>query len=387
MHKTKIILLFLMLTNVLALCFLVSCVHSDEQVSLTATSKPIVQSSTSELTSSISQDSISEHTASRVQGATPGSASASTSFSVPINHNNLDKRVKVGVTIGAFDDNTMVDVRNKIESYFWDLSVDDVIYEATILDAKHDVEVQLSQIDTFITQEFDVLIIDLLNYSKIGDITEKVKAANIPVVFLHYEPTEEEINAWDKLCFIGFDYNRSGIVQGEIVASLPNNGDVNNDGIVSYVMIEGDPDYRHAQNITEYSIKALTDRGIEVEELLKQSGYWDQYQAYDIAASAISLFGNRIDVILCNNDYMAIGASRAIVEAGRIINKDIYLIGWDAMYEAIDMVNDGLLTGTVLIDDESRGRATAEAAVNFVQGKSNDKYIWIDYVPIVADLW
>jgi methyl-galactoside transport system substrate-binding protein len=200
------------------------------------------------------------------------------------------------------------------------------------------------------------------------------------------QPSEEVMNAWDKTCFIDFNYPQGGTAQGEIVANLPDNGDINGDGVVSYVMIAGDPGNENTQYRTEYSVKALTDRGIVVEELVRQNGDWTIQQGYDIASAALSQFGDRIDVIFCNNDFMAIGASQVISEAGRTVNKDIYLVGWDATAEGVDMIDNGQMTGTVRIDSDSLAEAAVEAAINYLQGKKNEKYTWIDYIPIASEV-
>jgi len=298
---------------------------------------------------------------------------------------SLSGRIRVGVAIGAFDDSSMADTRNRIMSYFSEISTDDVEFLPTFLDGKHDASEQLLNVDEFIERGYEVMIVDLVIPSLASTITEKAKAAGVPVVYLHHQPGQEDMDAWDKTCFVGFDDSQAGTAQGEIIADLPNNGDANGDGVVSYVMITGNPVYADTQYRVVYPIKALTDRGIEVEELLKQSADWDETQGYDIMADAISQFGDRIDVVFCHSDPMAVGAQRAISEAGRTVNKDIYLVGWDARYDGVDMVNNGLITGTVGFDNDSLAVAAVDAAVKFLQGKKNEQYIWIDCVSLVAE--
>ena len=366
-------LLFFALLYAFVSTTLVSCIRSDTQsTEMSSTNALKVLDAALEPDLLIVQDTTSE----------------STTFSAPPepnNHPEYESVIRVGVSISNFGDNTIYDVRREIDLYFWELIIDDVKYDATILDGNGDAEKQMLHVSNFIEQDYDVMIVGLNKSSNVHEITEKAKAADIPVVYLHHEPSKEDMDMWDKTCFVGFDFRQSGLVQGEIIANLPSNGDINGDGIVSYVMITGDSDHRDAQYRTEYSIKALTDRGIKVEELFKQDGEWSLYKGHDIAEFALSEFGDRIDVIFCNSDGMAIGASQAIAEAGRNVNEDIFLVGWDALIEAVDMVYNGHLTGTVLIDDYSRAVTAAEAAINFAHGKNNEKYIWIDYVPIVAD--
>lgn len=286
---------------------------------------------------------------------------------------------KVGVTIYKFDDNFMTLYRQELESYMKSLETDTVKFDITVVDGKGDMAEQTNQIDTFIAQDVDVLIVNLVQSSSAATITERCKAADVPVVYINREPSEDDMKAWDKICYVGADARQSGTYQGEIIAELPDKGDRNGDGVVSYVMIMGDPENVDAQYRTEFSIKALTDAGIQVEKLFEQRGDWAQEKGQELAANALSQFGDKIDVIFCNNDAMALGAYQAIVSAGRTVGEDIYLVGVDALQECQDMVADGTMTGTVLNDHVGQSHSAVDAAIKYLTGETNETYIWVDY--------
>ena len=82
---------------------------------------------------------------------------------------------------------------------------------------------------------------------------------------------------------------------------------------------------------------------------------------------------------------MALGALQSIEAAGRTVGEDIYLVGVDALSEALDNVEAGKMTGTVFNDHISQSHAAADAAVNYLTGKGNDHYIGCDYVKVTAD--
>ena len=292
--------------------------------------------------------------------------------------------VKVGVSIYKFDDNFMTLYRQEIERYFKSLETDAVKYDVTIVDGKGDMAEQTNQVDTFIAQGVDVMIINLVQSSSADAITQKAQIAGIPVVYINREPSEEDMKAWDKICYVGADARVSGTIQGEIVLNLPNKGDADGDGVVRYVMIMGDPENVDAQYRTEFSIKALTDAGVAVENLFQQRGDWEQAKGRELAATALAQFGDKIDVIFCNNDGMALGAYQAIVEAGRTVNKDIYLLGVDALDEAVEMVKNNEMTGTVLNDHIGQSNAAVDAAIRYAKGEANDTYIWVDYLPVTV---
>ena len=174
--------------------------------------------------------------------------------------------------------------------------------------------------------------------------------------------------------------------QGEIIADLGLDAiDLNKNGKVDYIMVEGDPENVDAQYRTEFSVKALEDAGLEVNCLTDQVGNWQQDQAQQIVANALGQYGNDVEVVFCNNDAMAMGALQAIQSAGRTVGKDIYLVGVDALSEALEAVIAGNLTGTVFNDHFSQSHSAADAAINYLTGAGNEHYIGCDYVKVTQD--
>ena len=299
------------------------------------------------------------------------------------------KTYEVGVAIYKFDDNFMTLYRNEIVNYFKTLETDTVKYNVEVVDSKNDMAEQSNQIDTFITQGKDVIILNLVQTSSADAIIDKVVAAGIPLVLINREPlgpngdeSYEGITKNPTVCYVGADARQSGTYQGEIVAELDNHGDINGDGKTSYIMIIGDPENPDAQYRTEYSIKALTDAGIEVEELLAQVGNWDMAKGNEICAAALSQFGDQIEVVFCNNDAMAEGAAAAITAAGRKVGEDIYLLGVDALEECQQMVKNGEMTGTVLNDHIGQSHKAVDVAIAALNGEAMDNYYWVDYVKV-----
>ena len=304
------------------------------------------------------------------------------------------KTYKVGVSIYQFTDNFMTLYRNEIENYFKSLETDDVKYEITMADAKNDMAEQTNQVQNFITQGMDVIILNLVQTSSADAVIDQIVAADIPLVLINREPlaydadgktldeSYEGILNNAKVCYVGADSRQSGTFQGEMVAALDNKGDINGDGKVSYIMIEGDPENIDAQYRTEYSIKALTDAGIEVECLDDQVGNWDQTKGQELCANALTAYGDQIEVVFCNNDGMALGAATAIQTAGRKVGENIYLLGVDALPEAIDLIKEGDMTGTVLNDHIGQSHAAVDVAVKLLNGEDIENYYWVDYVKV-----
>ena len=304
------------------------------------------------------------------------------------------KTYKVGVGIYQFDDNFMTLYRNEILAYFKTLETANVKYNVTIVDGKNDMAEQSNQVDNFITQGMDVIILNLVQTSSADAIIDKIVAAGIPLVLINREPLAyakdgstldeayEGILKNPKVCYVGADARQSGSFQGRIIAELPDHGDVNKDGVVSYIMIEGDPENIDAQYRTEFSIKYLKDQGIKVNCLDDQVGNWAQAKGQEICANALAKYGKDIEVVFCNNDAMALGAAAAIQAAGRTVGKDIYLVGVDALDECVEMVKNGTMTGTVLNDHIGQSHTAVDVAVELLLGNPIKNYYWVDYVMV-----
>lgn len=301
---------------------------------------------------------------------------------------------KVGVAIYQFDDNFMTNYRNELVSYFETKNTDTVKYEVTLVDSKNDMATQTDQIRNFITQGMDLIICNLVQTSSADAIIDEVVAAEIPLVLINREPLKYDADgvpmkeAYEGIldnptvCYVGADARQSGTYQGEIVLALDNKGDVDGDGVVRYVMVVGDPENIDAQFRTEYSIKALKDDGVEVECLVEQIGNWATDQGQTITANAITAHGDKIDVVFCNNDGMALGAYAAIEAAGLKVGEDLYLLGVDALPEAIDLMKAGNMTGTVLNDHIAQSHAAVDAAVDVLAGGEMQNYYWANYAKI-----
>ena len=241
--------------------------------------------------------------------------------------------------------------RTDLEEYLKDMG-----YAVTIVDGKNDQNTQTEQINTFLQQGVDVLIINPVQTTSAQTIVDTIKPSETPIVFINREPDKSVLDSYaDKCCYVGADARQSGTYQGD------------------------------AQYRTEYSIKALTDAGKEVECLYEYLDNWDQTTAQQDVANALAQYGEKIEVVFCNNDAMALGALQSLQQAGRTVGKDVYLVGVDALSEAVQNVVDGNMTGTVLNDDVGQATAAAAATKLYVEGSKVEQYYWVDYVKVTKE--
>ncbi len=285
---------------------------------------------------------------------------------------------KIGVCIDTFDSNFMTLYRYELARYLTELGC-----VVSIADGENDQTLQFYQIETFIAQGIDALIVNPVHPTKAARMVALAKAANIPLVFVRREPTTEDLLLWDKVCYIGTDYRQYGTCMGEIIADTTNRGDWNGNGVVDCAFILGEREYMHPSHHQVFALRALSAAGLESRVLTAEYGEWRKENGYSLAAKMLNSFGSQIDVIFCANDGMAEGAVQAVREAGRTVGKDIYLIGVDAIYEVVELVRLGEVTGTVLNDHVAQAHLAADTALHMVKGEPFERYILVDFVKIV----
>jgi methyl-galactoside transport system substrate-binding protein len=308
---------------------------------------------------------------------------------------STDKKVTVGTTIYKFDDTFMTGVRNAITSQ---AESDNIT--ADIVDSQNSTSAQNDKLDLFISKKVNALAINPVDPNASSTIISKAKSANIPIVFFNRVPSESDMNSWDKLYYVGAKPEQSGTIQGKIVAEYWKahpEADKNKNGVLDYVMITGEPGNTDAMMRTKYSIDELTAQGIKSNQVATDTGMWDRVKAQDKMQSFLTSKGDEIEVVLANNDDMALGAIEALKAAGYFTGgKYIPVVGVDATAPGVKAIEEGTMLGTVLNDAKNQGIATIKIAEVVADGKTpskentgydivDGKYVWIDYRMIIKE--
>ncbi|CAM2076596.1 MAG: galactose ABC transporter substrate-binding protein [uncultured Clostridium sp.] len=263
--------------------------------------------------------------------------------------------LKIGITVYKQEDKFISCITNTIEEYVIKKE-NETKSKITInvTDAKGNSTLQNSQVDKFLSENYDIICVNIVDRTSASVIINKAKKYDVPVIFFNREPVEEDINLWDKVYYIGAKAERSGAIQGEIVLDEYNKNnsgvDKNNDGKIQYVMLEGEPEHQDSLIRTESTIKKLTNFGIEVEKLASDSANWQSSQAYEKTTQWINEFGNKIEVVFSNNDDMALGAISAFENANIKLEDRPIIVGIDGIPEALNCIKEGTLKGTVFND-------------------------------------
>ncbi len=268
--------------------------------------------------------------------------------------------IKIGVTLYRKDDTFITSLCTSLEKVAKEKEAETgkkiVI---NIVDGQSSQALQNDQVENFISQNYNVICVNMVDRTAAAVIVDKVKAANIPVIFFNREPVEEDLRMWNRAYYVGADAAESGRLQGEIIAKAYSGDhatiDKNGDGKIQYVMLEGEQGHQDALLRTEYSIKAVTGAGIQVEKLANDTANWQRAQGSAKMAQWLGKLGDRIEVVFCNNDDMALGAIDAIKDSkGKM--KPI-VVGIDATQNGLKAIEDGSMFGTVFNDAQRQAKA------------------------------
>ena len=270
-------------------------------------------------------------------------------------------------------------------------------------DANSNQTTQTEQIDTAIAKGTKMLIVNIMDTGSddaARTIVEKARAADIPIIFFNRSVSEEVVTSYEKCAFVGTDYEMAGRMQGELIGGYVLRNfekiDLNGDGKISYCLFKGQQGNLEAEARTRYAVedanKVLSENGKPALSfydprnpngyLVDQDGNWSNAAANNYMKTILSAYSeannNMVELIIANNDEMALGAIAALNEAG--YNKEggkiIPVFGVDATDGAKSKIDAGVMAGTIKQDSVGMAEAIVKIANNFFG--EMDKFYGID---------
>ena len=264
-------------------------------------------------------------------------------------------------------------------------------------DANGSQTTQTEQIQTAITKGASVLVVNIVDASS-DDATQAIvdmaKNANTPLVFFNRSVSEEIVSAYDKAAYVGTDYTQAGHMQGEMIGNyLVANYDaidLNGDGVISYVMFKGQEGNMEADARTQYGVEdadavltgagkaqlSFYDANNTSKYLVDQNGAWSAAQGQDYMQTILAQYSeannNMVELVIANNDDMALGAIAALQAAGynNGTGKTIPVFGVDATDAAKEKIADKSMTGTIKQDAVGMAEAISTITQNLASGKA-----------------
>ena len=212
---------------------------------------------------------------------------------------------------------------------------------------------------------------------------------------------------YEKAFYVGADAIQSAQLQASLIMDLFGNDprnlnqfDRNDDGIIQTIILKGQQGHQDAEARTKFVIDTLIGNNYKVEVLEVAIANFDQQEGYEKMLALIDLYADTMEVVISNNDAMAIGAIQALLEKGLIedINEDgiidqssepwIPVVGIDGLDPALELIRSGHMYGTIKNDSQEMANIMLELAMWILQEKSlhdfpheieNGQYVWVDY--------
>lgn len=269
----------------------------------------------------------------------------------------------LAVSMALFDDNFLTQVRSSMKEHAEELKVA-IQFE----DAQNDIGRQLNQLQNFIAQKVDAIIITPVDTDATPRMTRLAVQAGIPLVYVNRMPADKQLPP--RVSFVGSDERQSGTLQmTEVCRLLQGKGDI--------VIMMGELTNESARQRTQdvYDVIATPPcHGIRV--LDKQAANWKRTEAADLMSNWLSA-GLHPQAVVANDDEMAIGAIQSLRQARRLAGTIV--AGIDATPDALAAVKAGDLKVTVFQNAPGQGRGAVDTALKLIRGQSVPGSVWVPF--------
>lgn len=274
-------------------------------------------------------------------------------------------KVKIGVTLMDFSTEFGIGLKDYMTAK--EDAMGDV--ELTVVDAGGDAAKQLQQVETFISQKVDAIIMQPQEQEACSPAIDKAKAAGIPIINCN------SLTITEPDAYVGSNDSESAeIAMTYIAEQLGGKGNV--------LMMHGHPGQTAEVKRTEGAMDILAQNP-DMTLLDEQTADWDRAEAMTLMENWIQAYGDQINAVFCQNDEMALGALNALVQAGKKDN--VLVVGVDAIDDALQSVKDGKMDATVYQDCKGQAEGAIEAAYKLAKGESVEKEILIPFILVTTE--
>lgn len=269
------------------------------------------------------------------------------------------RTAQVGVALANFDLNFVSILRTQMMH-----ELDTQGMKGQFSDAKGDVALQVQQIDDFINQGVDAIILNPVDTQGVLPMIQAAKNAGIPLIFVNRKP---EVPLTGAMSYVGSDSALSGKMQIEELAKL-----MNYRGNIAILMgaLSNEEARERTRAVEEFVAQHKNMKVIE-----KQTAKWQRNEAVDVVSSWL-LNGRSINAIVANNDEMAIGAIMALNQAKK---KDVMVAGIDGTPDGLQFIKNGEMVVTVFQDAKAQATGAVRVANALINKQKTDNYHWIPY--------
>ncbi|MCF5144678.1 sugar ABC transporter substrate-binding protein [Pseudomonas sp. WS 5532] len=278
--------------------------------------------------------------------------------------------LKIGVTMSAFDDTFLTYLREDMDKQAKSYPKGDGV-QLQFEDARADVVKQLSQVENFISQKVDAIIVNPVDTASTANIIKAATAAKIPLVFVNRRPDSPTL-APGVAAVVSDDVEAGKLQMQYIADKLGGKGNI--------VILLGDLANNSTTNRTKGVKEVLTKYpGIKIEQ--EQTGIWLRDKGMTLVNDWLTQ-GRDFDAVLANNDEMAIGASMALKSAGK---KGVLIAGVDGTPDGLNAITKGDMTVSAFQDAKGQADKSVETARKMAKNEPIEQNVVIPFKLITPD--
>jgi inositol transport system substrate-binding protein len=236
-------------------------------------------------------------------------------------------------------------------------------------DAQRSAERQVQQVENFIAQKVDAIILNPCEVEASSPAVDKALAAGIPIVNVNSETRSVPT------AFIGSrDEESARIAMDYIARRLHGQGNV--------LMMHGFMG-QAAQIKRDQGAREVLAGTPGLKLLADQTGEWDRAKAMALMENWIQSHGPKINAVFAQNDEMGMGAVIALEQAK--LKDRVLVTSVDAIADALRAVQDGRLDATVFQDARGQGGSAVETVMKILRAAPFDKQVFIPFRLVTRD--
>lgn len=274
------------------------------------------------------------------------------------NESSSEKKIKVGVTFLSMQNEFIVNISDEMSKKAEELGV-----ELISVDAEHQPLKQIEQVESFIAQKVDVIIMNPCEVEASSPAVTKALAAKIPIINVNSATSTQPT------AFVGSnDVESARIAMKFIAEKLGGKGNI--------VMIHGFMG-QAAQIQREQGAKEILKDYPNLKLIAHQTGEWDRAKSMDLMQNWIQSYGTKINAVFAQNDEMGLGALKALQDAG--LKDKVIVVSIDAIADALQAVKKGTLDATVFQNAKQQGAGAIETAVKIAKSQPYEKELMIPF--------
>lgn len=268
------------------------------------------------------------------------------------------KKLVIGATMLSMQNEFIVNVHDEMAKKAEADGIDLIT-----VDAERSALKQVEQVESFIAQHVDAIIMNPCEVEASSPAVAKALAAKIPIINVNSETSTKPS------AFVGSDDVESARIAMKFIADkLGGKGTI--------VMMHGYMG-QAAQIKREQGAREILKQYPNIKLIAHQTAEWDRAKAMSLMENWIQSYGSQINAVFAQNDEMGLGAAKALADAG--LKDKVVVVSIDAIPDALQAVQKGTLDATVFQNAQQQGSKAIETAEKIIKGQPYEKETLIPF--------